>query len=131
LPRFNRGGYLSQAFGVVLHKPSLPAFVTAMALEKRDGNLYYYRNVRDSEGRPKKVYVGAGEFARIASEQDTIRRTAREGERERHRTEVERFETLAAPLVELDETTDILTRAVLVASGYHQHKGEWRGARNT
>jgi hypothetical protein len=49
-----------------------------MALEKRDGNLYYYRSLRDSEGHPKKVYVGAGEFARIASEHNTIRRAAQE-----------------------------------------------------
>jgi hypothetical protein len=62
-----------------------------MALEKRDGNLYYYRSVRDGERYPKKVYVGAGEFGRIAPEQDTIRRTAQEGERERQRAEVERL----------------------------------------
>jgi hypothetical protein len=100
-----------------------------MALEKRDGNLYYYRSVRDSEGHPKKVYVGAGEFARIASEQDTIRRTAQEGERERQRAEIERIEALTAQLVEMDEATEILARATLVAAGYHRHKGEWRRER--
>jgi hypothetical protein len=102
-----------------------------MALEKRDGNLYYYRNVRDSEGRPKKVYVGAGEFARIASEQDTIRRTAQEAEGERQRAEVERLKALAAPLVQIDEAAEVLARAALVAAGYHRHKGEWRRERTT
>jgi hypothetical protein len=102
-----------------------------MASEKRGGNLYYYRSVRDSEGRPKKVYVGAGELARTTSEQDTIRRTAHEGERERQRAEVKRLEALAAPLVELDEVAEVLARASLVASGYHRHKGEWRRERTT
>ena len=102
-----------------------------MALEKRDGKLYYYRSVRDSEGRPRKVYVGAGEFARIASEQDTIHRTTQEGERERQRAEVKRLEALTAPLAELDEATEVLARAALVASGYHRHKGEWRRERTT
>jgi hypothetical protein len=100
-----------------------------MALEKRDGNLYYYRSVRDSEGRPKKVYVGAGEFARIASEQDTMHRTEQESERERQRAEVERLEALAAPLVEIDKAAEVLVQVSLVASGYHQHKGEWRRER--
>jgi hypothetical protein len=102
-----------------------------MGLEKRDGNLYYYRSIRDSEGRPKKVYVGSGELARIASEQDTIRRSAQEGERKRQRAEVECLETLAAPLVEIDEAAEVLARVALVASGYHRHKGEWRRERTT
>jgi hypothetical protein len=102
-----------------------------MALEKRDGNLYYYRSVRDSEGHPKKVYVGAGEFARIASEQDAIRRRREQGERERQRAEVERLQALVAPLVEIDEAAGVLSRAVLIAGGYHRHKGEWRRERST
>jgi hypothetical protein len=102
-----------------------------MALEKRDSKLYYYRSVRDSEGRPRKVYLGAGEFARIASEQDTIRRTVQEGVRQQQRAEVERLEYLAAPVLEIDEVAEILARASLVANGYHRHKGEWRRERTT
>jgi hypothetical protein len=102
-----------------------------MALEKRGGNFYYYRSVRDREGHPKKVYVGAGEFARISAEQDAIRRTAHEGERERQRAEVEHLEALAAPLLELDEVAGVLARAALVASGYRKRRGEWRRERTT
>ena len=101
-----------------------------MALEKRDGNLYYYRSVQDSEGRPKQVYVGSGELARIASEQDNIRRMLKR-ERDRGWEEVECLEDLAAPVLEISEATDILARATLVAAGYHQHKGEWRRERST
>jgi hypothetical protein len=102
-----------------------------MTLENRDGNLYYYRSVRDKEGCPRKVYVGAGELARIAAEADTMRRQMRDGERERGRAEVERLEALAAPLVEIDEVAEVLARAALVAGGYHRHKGEWRRGRTT
>ena len=35
-----------------------------MTLERRDGRLYYYRSVRDGE-KVRKLYVGAGEVARI------------------------------------------------------------------
>ena len=99
-----------------------------MALENRNGSLYYYRSVRDGE-RVRKEYVGSGELARIVSEGDALRRTGRKGERQRRRAEVERLEALAAPLVELEETTEVLARAVLVLSGYHRHKREWRRER--
>ena len=33
-----------------------------MALEKRGGNLYYYRSIRDGD-KVRKVYVGAGEHS--------------------------------------------------------------------
>jgi hypothetical protein len=115
----------------VLHKFNLPAFVTAMAWEKRErGGRYYYRSFRDGE-RVRKEYVGAGELARITAEGDTIRRTIEQGEREWQRAEVERLEELTAPLVELDEATETLARAALVASGHHRHKGEWRRERST
>jgi hypothetical protein len=51
-----------------------------MALEKRNGNLYYYRSVRDGE-KVRRVYVGAGEIARIAHEHDEQRRAQEERRR--------------------------------------------------
>jgi hypothetical protein len=99
-----------------------------VALEKRGGNLYYYRSVRDGE-KVRKVYAGAGELARIASEGDVLRRTARETEREIHAAELERLETLAAPVLELSEAAEILARAHLIAAGCHRHRGEYRRAR--
>lgn len=100
-----------------------------MALEKRGGNLYYYRSIRDGD-KVRKVYVGAGELARIAHESDILRRSSQEAERERHREELERLEAFAAPLEEVSEAAEILARAHLIASGCHRHKGEYRRARS-
>ena len=100
-----------------------------MALERRDGNLYYYRSVRDGE-KVRKVYVGAGEFARIFAEGDILRRTSRKAQREREKAELERLEALAAPVEELSEAAEVLVRAHLVAAGYHRRKGEYRRARS-
>ena len=96
-----------------------------MTLEKRDGNLYYYRSVRRGE-TVRKVYIGAGELARIAHEQEIMNRAAEEAERERGQGEVERMEALGAPVRELCEISDVLTRAHLAACGYRRVKGEWR-----
>ena len=99
-----------------------------MALERRDGNLYYYRSVRDGE-KVRKVYEGSGELARIAHEREIMNRALREHERRESAKELERLEALAAPVVELSEAAEILVRAHLIACGYHRHKGEYRRAR--
>jgi hypothetical protein len=96
-----------------------------MALEYRDGNLYYYRSVREGE-KVRKVYVGAGEFARISQEADILRRTGRKAQRETEKAELERLESLAAPVEELSEAAQILLRAQLIAAGYRRYQGKWR-----
>jgi hypothetical protein len=100
-----------------------------VTLERRDGRLYYYRSVRDGE-RVRKVYVGAGEFARICSETDILRRSSRRAQRERERAELERLKSLVAPLEEVSEVAKVLVTAHLVDGGYRKRKGEWRRARS-
>jgi hypothetical protein len=101
-----------------------------MAWERRGGQAYYYRSVRDG-GRVKKEYLGAGEFAEALARSDEAIRRARQMERERGRAEAERLRELAAPVLRLDEAADELLRAEeLVAAGFHRHKGVWRRGRN-
>jgi hypothetical protein len=99
-----------------------------VTLERRNGQLYYYRSVRDGE-KVRKVYVGAGEFARICSEIDILRRSNRRAQRERERAELERLKSLVAPLEEVSEAAKVLVTAHLVDGGYRKRKGEWRRAR--
>jgi crotonobetainyl-CoA:carnitine CoA-transferase CaiB-like acyl-CoA transferase len=101
-----------------------------MALETRGGNLYYYRSVRDGEA-VRKIYIGAGEIARISHESDRLRRTAQEAEREKQQAELERLKALAAPVLELSEAAEILAQAHLVAAGYRRYQGKWRRVRST
>jgi hypothetical protein len=100
-----------------------------VTLERRNGRLYYYRSVRDGE-KVRKVYVGAGEVARICSETDILQRSSRRAQRERERAELERLEGLVAPLEEVSEAAKVLLRAHLVDGGYRKRKGEWRRARS-
>jgi hypothetical protein len=100
-----------------------------VTLERRNGWLYYYRSVRDGE-KVRKRYVGAGEFARICSEIDLLRRSSRRARRERERAELERLEGLVALVEEVSEVSKVLVTAHLVDGGYRKHKGEWRRARS-
>ena len=101
-----------------------------MALEKRDGNLYYYRHVRDGD-RVRKIYVGSGELARIAYEQDLIKRTIRKHKQQEEREEWEELEGLASSVEEFCDVTEILTRAYLIASGYRRYQRHWRKRRES
>ena len=100
-----------------------------MTLERRDGRLYYYRSVRDGE-KVRKVYVGAGEVARICYETDMLRRTSRRAQRERERVELERLKGLVALVEELSDVAKVLAIAHLVDGGHRKHGGEWRRARS-
>jgi crotonobetainyl-CoA:carnitine CoA-transferase CaiB-like acyl-CoA transferase len=101
-----------------------------VAIEKRDGNLYYYRSVRRGD-KVHKVYVGAGELGRIAHERDLISRAIEEGREQEERREREKLEALTAPVAELEEVAEVLARAHLIAAGCHRHKGEWRRERRS
>jgi hypothetical protein len=100
-----------------------------VAWERRGGNLYYYRCEREG-GRVRKRYVGTGELAeRIAHADATIRRTRTE-RRKRAQAEIEEAEGLASMADELNDATEVLARAEMLAAGYHRRKGEWRRRRD-
>jgi hypothetical protein len=101
-----------------------------MALEKRDGNIYYYRHVRDGD-RVCKIYVGSGELALLAHEHDLIKCAAEEHKRKEEREEREKLEALVSSVEEFCEVTEILTRAYLVAKGYRRYQGHWRKRRES
>ena len=96
-----------------------------MAWETRNGNRYYYRSVRDGE-KVRKEYVGTGPLALLAAEADETRRLLRQRQREQELEELERLREADALAERLFEDVEALARAVLVASGYRNHKGEWR-----
>ena len=96
-----------------------------MALENRDGNLYYYRSVRDGE-RVRKVYCGSGEVAATMARLDKRERRERALEAAECKAELEDLEALSGPVEELSEAAEVFARAHLVAAGYRRVKGEWR-----
>jgi hypothetical protein len=92
---------------------------------------YYFRCLRLS-GRPRRVYVGAAgsPAAEMAAAADDLKRLEREiAGRERH-AEQARQREVEGPLVRLCAASDVLTRAALLAAGFHRHhRGPWRRRR--
>ncbi len=96
-----------------------------MSWERRRGELYYYRSVR-IDGRPRKVYFGSGEEALAQQARDIVSRDRRRAERDALASEWARVAAADAALARFLELAELLTRAVLILSGHHQHHGEWR-----
>ena len=101
-----------------------------MAWEKRErGGLYYTRS-KKVKGRVVREYVGGGLLGEISAQMDADERRQREEQAALWREERERLEALDGLTEELYEVAEVLARAALQASGYHQHKrGEWRKRR--
>ena len=104
-----------------------------MAWQEVDGRRYYYRGRRLC-GRTRRVYVGAAgsPAAELAAAADDLRRLEREVAARERQAEQARQQDAEAPLLQLCQMTDALTRAALLAAGFRQHdRGAWRKRRET
>ena len=104
-----------------------------MAWQVVDARKYYYRHRRVG-GRPRTVYVGAAgsPAAELAAAADHLRRLGREVAARESHAERERLRGAEAPLLQLCQVADALTRAALLAAGFRQHdRGAWRKRRET
>src|SRR5581483_985306 len=99
-------------------------------LERRGGRVYLYRYLRQG-GRSRRVYVAANaEAERLAAEQ-AARDLARSELAEHCRRRGQDLDGACAGLEALGEGLDWLTRAALLAVGYHRHAGgQWRRRRH-
>lgn len=96
-----------------------------MGWEFRNGARYYYRKER-SAGRVRSVYVGRGEVANLTSMLDASRQAELKTARENERDERLELDALDRNIDGLNRLVAAVTEAVLITSGFHQHKRQWR-----
>ncbi len=101
--------------------------------ERRERGGFYYTRSRREGGRVVREYIGGGVLGELAAQLDAEIRRIREEEANTWREERKSMEALLdKPVEELCRAAEILSRAVFVAAGYHQHnRGEWRKRRGT
>ncbi len=98
-----------------------------MAWESRKGQGAYYTRSRRCGGRVIREYIGSDETAMLIAKLDALERQERMAELDTQRNERAQFYTIDAQIEQLGDLADELARAMLIAAGYHQHKGgEWR-----
>ncbi|MGI9066896.1 MAG: hypothetical protein ACR2HX_10895 [Pyrinomonadaceae bacterium] len=96
-----------------------------MGWEKRGNHHYYYRKERYGS-RVKSVYVGRGEIALLTAQLDVLQREQNEAVQVKERKEQRAFDSLDQHIDNLARLSTLLTEAVLIAAGFHQHKRQWR-----
>ncbi len=99
-----------------------------MAWERRHNRQYYYRASRAADGRVQKTYIGSGEAAAAVAKTDVAAREVRLGDLSAAKALAMKYEPLDRLLDELDRRVSLLTEAVLLSKGFHQHKDAWSAA---
>jgi hypothetical protein len=98
-----------------------------VAIEVRaNDRKYYYRYHRTKDGRVVKEYIGSGSKAQFAADVDRQKRDERAEVRAAERREVDQINKALEPLAAFESAFDVLLQSALLASGFHNHKGQWR-----
>jgi hypothetical protein len=102
-----------------------------MAWETRGGGSSYYYRSRWVNGQVRKEYVGTRYVAELAARLDKLKCAEREAEAQAHEVEREKLQEATTFLGELEEATEVLVRAHLLAGGLKCRRGEWRRPRES
>lgn len=94
-----------------------------MAYRRR--GRYWYRSKRKGH-QVVTEYLGAGDVAALWADVDVMDREERERARAAFRAEVEAQRAIDGQLAALGGALREWVSAVLLAHGYHMHKGQWR-----
>ena len=100
-----------------------------MEWERRGNRRYYYRKRRIGD-KVDSEYVGRGPLAELLAEEDECERQSRIAEQRRKQAARAEVKAIDDELDDYGDMVRTLTRAVLLANGYHPHKGQWRKKRN-
>ena len=95
---------------------------STMAWETRGSSGRYYYRSRKIDGRVIREYCGTGIKGELAHLQDSVKRA----KRKLWRAKQHNLYTIDESLKDLDVLCGDLTTGFLKASGYFQHRGEWR-----
>ena len=100
-----------------------------MSWETRNGRGRYYTRSRRVGGRIVREYIGCEPVAALVAQIDLQERRIRMAEADQKRARKAEEVALDDLVDEVARTADLLARGVLLAAGYHDHRGEWRKAR--
>ncbi len=97
-----------------------------MALEKRNGNYYYYKKERDGN-RVVSKYYGKGELANMIALMDEIDRYKKETDAEKQKKNLRKLEQIDRDLSEFEQNIRVLIEFYLTDKGFYKTTSrEWR-----
>jgi hypothetical protein len=100
-----------------------------MGWEDRNGKRYYYRKRREGR-RVVSEYIGSGFMGELAEDMDLVDRAENHQARQLWKTTKQSADAIASQARQVEKVTQAMTRALLLLSGYHVHKRQWRKRRD-
>lgn len=101
-----------------------------MGWETHTYGRYYYKK-RRINGRVVSEYVGTGELAGLVAKLNEIDQQRRLLEQAQRREELAELTRLDSQVDDFCATVKEIVKAVLLATGHHQHKRQWRKRKMT
>ena len=101
-----------------------------MAWETRNGRGSYYTRSKRIDGKVVREYIGTGPTALTIAELDALERKQRHQDQAKFKVEKEAQRIIDQKLEEEFTLIKTITKALLLANGYHNRKGQWRKKRN-
>jgi hypothetical protein len=92
---------------------------------RRNGREYYYKSVR-LEGKPRRIYLGAGPSGRAHEILDRRQRHQRHAELAEQKLLAAEIDEDSRSWLKLRSWIRTLTATYLLLNGYYCHHGEWR-----
>ena len=99
-----------------------------MGWEQRGAYKYYYRKERQGS-RVKSVYVGRGAIANMVSDLQTTSGALEKAIRMAYASEHEQMKQQDEAIEQTCVLVDSITKASLLAAGFHLHRRQWRKLR--
>ncbi len=96
--------------------------------QRRNGREYYYRS-RRSGGKVISEYVGSGVYAEFAEQQAGIEQAQRAAQRQAWQEVKRSEESIDRQIDDIGVQLQALVEAVLLVSGFHKHRRQWRKTR--
>ena len=99
-----------------------------MSWETRGSKQYYYRR-RKVNGRVIGEYVGSGYLGEFVAQADEHERQEAQQKRQAWQATVDAEKQLDGLIDEVTEAMNVYADALMLATGHHQHKRQWRKQR--
>jgi hypothetical protein len=100
-----------------------------MSWETRNGRGRYYTRSRRISGQIVRKYFGSGASADLMASLDQCERERRATEAAQKAARRADDAAVDAQLDKICRLADLVSRAVLLAAGFHHHHGQWRKRR--
>ena len=101
-----------------------------MGWERRGNHWYYYKKIRDGDQVRSEYCFGGDNLQEINLKVQQIRQKEKEAKQQQRKEDRQELDQIEQDFQEIETHIQNYLSGVLIAHGYHRHKGQWRKQRD-